>query len=220
MRRASLVVLVAACARGRPADAPVTVPIPVLAAERAVHDAPSVPPKSEAALPVVEVLHTDVAVDGITLSDETAWQGGRDVVVAEEDEAFRTAITLLWGRGRLYAFVVARTGDGPVPPQEIVLSFRRPGHASHVALATPEIGLRAVRDGQAMPTSDAVLTWEVGQVDMSAELTIPLETLGLPAAAGSRFEVEAKRCVGEDAPRKCAVTKALLVLVADEARGP
>lgn len=181
----------------------------------------SAPPAVAASVeaPELQVLHTRPGADGDTRSEETAWQGGQELVVAEDGDVLHTSIVVLWGRDRLYLFLVARGRPGELASDEVTLSFA--GARETVLALGPQAPLAARLGGAGVALRGAASSVEQGDVDWFAELSLPAEPLGLAPAEGARLALTATRCAARPgAAVRCVSSPVTLVLVAEEATGP
>jgi hypothetical protein len=194
---------------------------------------PAAPKAAELALP-----HTDATIDGNTLTDETAWQGGAELNAGFErpdEERLRVSVSLLWGKGRLYAWftsphVLPSLGGDAVElhiapsegDEETVWSISSGGEPRLRREKGPNVGPEP--GGRELTLETARFGVEQGKVDWTAETSVPLAAFGLRGVAGERFRVTLRRCVrgpvAAPSARSCVQATSEASLSADEPQVP
>ncbi|HEU4538072.1 MAG TPA: hypothetical protein VFS00_28320, partial [Polyangiaceae bacterium] len=176
---------------------------------------------------------TDAAIDGSTLTDETAWQGGAELNAGfdgPDEERLRASVNLLWGRGRLYAWFTSPHAPPALSGGDTVeLRVTPPGADEETVWSISSAGETRLRRekgpaGRDLAPEAARFGVERGEADWSAETSVPIAAFGLRGVAGERFRVTLRRCVRgpEAAPsaRSCVQATGEATLSAEEPQVP
>jgi hypothetical protein len=202
---------------------------PGLAAPVVTHEAH---PAEASGADEVAIPNTDVAIDGSTLTDEAAWQGGAELRAGfegEGEERLRASVSLLWGRGRLSAWFTSPNAPHAVSSDVVELGIAPAAGDEETVLAVTSTGEPRLRRekgavSRELPLDAARFGVEKNEVDWAAETSVPLAALGLRGDAGERARVTLRRCVrgpeGAASARSCVQETAEAVLSADEPKVP
>jgi RNB domain-containing protein/RNase II-type exonuclease len=194
--------------------------------------AASATPGASGATVALAIPHTDARIDGDTLTDEAAWQGGAELTAGFEEEGdgrLRTSVNLLWGGGRLYAWFTSPRASHPVGDDIVELRVAPAAGGEEVALSITAGGEPRLRReggpaGRELAANEIRFGVERGDVDWAAEVAVPLRVLGLRGVAGERARLTLRRCVrgpeGVPTARSCVQAVGAAGLSADEAKVP
>lgn len=209
---------------------PAGVALPQPIAPPPLADAPPAAPRAAE----VVIPHTDATIDGNTLTDETAWQGGAELNAGFErpdEERLRVSVSLLWGQGRLYAWFTSPHVLPALGGDAVELHIA-PSEADEETVWSISSGgeprLRREKGpnpaGRELPLETARFGVEQGNVDWTAETSVPLAAFGLREVAGERFRVTLRRCVrgplAAPPARSCVQATSEATLSADEPQVP
>lgn len=180
----------------------------------------------------ISIPRTDVAIDGSTLTDEAAWQGGAELRAGAEgrgDGRLRASVSLLWGQGQLYAWFTSPDAPYAVGGDAVTLRVAPATGGEETVFTLTSAGEPHLRRekgsaGRDLPLDAARFGVERGAADWVAETAVPLAALGLRGDVGERVRLTLRRCVrgprGAPSARSCVQETGEAVLSADEPKVP